>query len=252
METKVKNEKEIAIMKESGKRLGMVLQELLATAAFVAIAKLDASPSFLTVRNYQWATCICVNDTVVHGIPTDTPFQDGDVVTVDVGLIYKELHTDTAWTKVVQSEEFRPKADRPLDDKVQRNVEKFLQIGEKALWAGIAQARGGNHIGDISQTVQQIVEGSGYHIVELLVGHGIGYSLHEYPHVPNVLTRPIKTTPTLLPGMTFAIEVIYTQGLPDIMHMPDGWTIKTVDGSLAAVFEHTVLITQGNPLVLTK
>src|SRR3989344_8479153 len=189
METKVKNEKEIAIMKESGKRLGMVLQELLAmvvpgttpkmidTAAFAAITKLDASPSFLTVRNYQWATCICVNDTVVHGIPTDTPFQDGDVVTVDVGLIYKELHTDTAWTKVVQSEEFRPKADRPLDDKVQRNVEKFLQIGEKALWAGIAQARGGNHIGDISQTVQQIVEGSGYHIVELLVGHGIGYSL---------------------------------------------------------------------------
>ncbi len=254
METKIKNKNEIAIMKEGGKRLGAVLQELLAMvipgttpkmldmAAFAAIAKLDASPSFLTVRNYQWATCICVNDVVVHGIPTDTPFIDGDVVTVDVGLIYQGLHTDTAWTTIVKSSK----------SKVESSKEKFLQIGEKALWAGIAKARGGNHIGTISHTIQRIVEKGGYHIVESLVGHGIGHKLHEYPHVPNVLTGPIEATPMLIPGMTFAIEVIYTQGSPEIMHMPDGWTIKTVDHSLAAVFEHTVLITTGEPIVLTK
>lgn len=254
METKVKNEKEITAMKEGGRRLHAVLQKLLAlvrpgvtpkeidAAAFETIKRLDTAPSFLTVRDYQWATCVCVNEVVVHGIPTDIPLRDGDVVTLDVGLMYEGLHTDTAWTSIVGSEKFE----------VRSEIKKFLDVGEKALWAGIAQARGGNHIGHISQAIQKIVEGNGYHIVQSLVGHGIGYQLHEYPHVPNMLMQPIAQTPQLFPGQTFAIEVIYTRGSPEIMTMPDGWTVATVDRSIAAVFEHTVLITETSPIVLTR
>ena len=250
----VKSSHEVATMVEGGKLLSQILHQLLDAVqpgaiplevdklAKQLIAQVGGSPSFMTVNNYQWATCISVNEGVVHGIPTTTPFQTGDVVGVDVGLLYKGYHTDTSWTIQIKNSKL----------KIKNNAENFVRTGEQALKKAITKAIAGNRIGHISQAIQETVEGAGYSVVESLAGHGIGTKLHEPPQVPGVLTRPIEKTPLLQAGMTIAIEVIYAAGQPEIMYgNSDGWTLVTKDGSLSGLFEQTVLVTDSAPRIIT-
>ncbi len=249
---------EIAVMREGGKKLGEVLQKLLDKAtsgvalteielfAQQLIAEAGGVASFQTVKNYKWATCLCVNDVVVHGPPSSYRLKDGDVLTIDVGLLYKGFHTDTAWTKLIQNSK-PPAGGQNYEEK-----EKFLKIGEEALWKAIAQAKAGNRIGHISREIQSTIEGAGYSVVRALVGHGVGNELHEAPQIPGYLQVPINETLELVLGMTLAVEIIYAMGDGAVDYSKhDGWTIATRDRSLSAVFEHTVVITAGKPELLT-
>lgn len=248
----IKTPSEIADMREGGRRLGNILQELLDFSkpgviltdiekkAVDLIAKNGATGSFNTVPGYHWVTCLCVNEVVVHGIPSDYSLKDGDVFTIDIGLIYKGFHTDTAGTKIIG------KGQSP-------EKKKLLATGKLALERGMKAASIGNRIGNISQVVQETIEGAGYSIVKSLVGHGVGRQLHEEPMVPNYLRGAIENTLPLREGMTIAIEPIYAMGKGEIVYEnDDGWTLATRDRSLTSVFEHSIAITANGPVVLTK
>lgn len=245
----------ITAMTEGGAKLGTVLQELLQYSqpgvtllqvealAMKRIKELGGKPSFTTVEDYKWATCLCVDDVIVHGIPNERVLHDGDVFTIDVGMIYGGYHTDTAWSKIIGSD---PYPKRRAKNKT------FLAVGQEALKKAIDQARPGNRIGHISKTIQQIVEGAGYGIVKSLVGHGVGEELHMPPQIPGYLRGSVEATLPLVKGMTIAIEIIYTMGNPAVYYAnEDGWSIATRDHSMSAVFEQTVLITDGDPIPLT-
>lgn len=254
----VKTSDEVLIMREGGQKLGAILDALLSLAT-VGISLLEIEkeaekrikesgglPSFKTVKNYQWCTCLCVNDVVVHGIPTNYVLKEGDVLTIDVGLLYKGLHTDTAWTKIISSNN----SNTQVSDFLEK--EQFLQAGKDALQNAIQQAKVGNRIGHISTTIQSTIERAGFSIVRSLVGHGVGKQLHEAPQVPNYLRGFIEDTPVLVENMTIAIEPIYAFKKGDIVYSnDDGWTLATKDESLASVFEHTIVITKNGPDVLT-
>lgn len=253
----------IQAMREGGTRLGVILQQLLDKAVGVSLLEIDAltdrlirdaggAASFKTIKGYRWATCLCVNDVVVHGIPTDYMLKDVDLLTIDVGMLYKGFHTDTAWTKLVQRKKQEAKLTSGVKEVHTPDVEVFLKVGQEALWKAIDQARVGNRVGHISQTIQQIVEGAGYGIVKTLVGHGVGKELHEAPQIPGFLKGPIEATQELRSGQTLAIEVIYAMGSGAVVYTnDDGWSIGTRDGSPTAVFEHTIAVTAGEPEVLT-
>lgn len=247
----------IHAQREGGNKLGSILLDLLSIAKpgvslmtieersqeFIKAA--GGTPSFQTVEGYSWSTCLCVNDDVVHGIPTTYILQEEDVLTIDVGMVYKGYHTDTAWTKVLRT---------PKTNIVPGNEsDTFLSVGKQTLWNAISQARVGNHIGHISQAIELGIQQAGYSVVKSLVGHTVGRELHEKPQVPGFIRGSLDKTPPLQPGMTLAIEVIYAQGSGDIMYAnEDGWTLTTKDGSLSATFEHTILVTNDEPEVLTK
>jgi methionyl aminopeptidase len=246
----IKTPEEIAVMREGGRKLGTILNDLLDFSkegvvltdiekrACELIEKSGAAASFKTVPGYQWATCLNVNEVVVHGIPTNYALRDGDILTIDIGLLYKGFHTDTAGTKMIGSS---PKN------------EKFLETGREALNKAIQTAIIGNRIGDISKVVQETIEGAGYSIVKSLVGHGIGRDLHEEPQIPNFLRGAIENTVPFKEGMTIAIEPIYAMGRGEIVYQnEDGWTLATRDRSLTSVFEHTLAIMASGPLVLTE
>ncbi len=248
-------EKKIIAMTEGGAKMGAILSELLAFSqpgvtlieveelAMKRIKESGGQPSFTTVEDYKWATCLCVDDVIVHGIPNGRVLKDGDVFTIDVGMIYKGYHTDTAWTKIIGTE---------TDSVKLAKNEAFLEAGREALRQAIAVARPGNRIGHISQITQRIVEGAGYGVVTSLVGHGVGEELHMPPQIPGYLKGKIESTLPLRPGMTIAIEIIYSMGNPAVYYVnEDGWSIATRDHSLSAVFEQTVLITEGDPVALT-
>jgi methionyl aminopeptidase len=192
-------------------------------------------PTSLGYRGYPAAICISPNDMVVHGIPGAYVVGDGDLVTIDVGVTLDGFIADSAYTFAVGSVE--PEAQRLLD------------VGRSALEAGIAQARAGNRVGDISAAVQRHVEAHGFSVIRSLVGHGVGRAYHEDPHVPN-FGEPGRG-PLLSEGMTIAIEPMITAGAPDVYVHGDEWSISTEDGSLAAHFEHTVAITAEGPRILT-
>lgn len=201
-------------------------------------------PSFMTVRGYKWATCICVNDEVVHGIPDNEPFKEGDVVGLDIGLLYQGWHTDTSTTKWL-------KPQIP-NSKFQKETEMFIKTGKTALKRAIGQAKAGNRVGHISRAIQDTVEEAGYSVVKTLVGHGIGKKLHEAPHIPGILAGSVAKTPEIKNGMALAIEVIYNMGKPEIIYKnADGWTLGTLDKSISGLFEETVLVTGKEPIVLT-
>lgn len=242
-------------MCEGGAKLGATLQTLLQFSepgvklfdieAFAndLIKKAGAIPSFSTVPGYHWATCLCVNEIVVHGIPTSYVLKDGDVLTIDIGLIYGGFHTDTAWTKIIGVDSSPDKEKK----------ERFLQVGQEALEKAIDLARIGNHIGDISLSTQHIIEGAGYSIVKSLVGHGVGRELHEDPQVPNYARGEAENTYQFRGNETIALEPIYTMGSGSVVYEnDDGWTIATRDRSVAAVFEHSLAISENGPIVLTK
>lgn len=250
---------------EGGQKLGYILDKLLEKSqigvslmtieeeAQRLIKEAGGTPSFQTVDGYSWATCLCVDDEVVHGIPTDYILNEGDVLTIDVGILYKGYHTDTAWTKIVSSDKkvvTSQKRDIPNEERT--DIQKFLDNGEQALWEAIAEAKVGNRIGYISQAIQKRVEGAGFSIIKSLVGHTVGKELHENPQVPGYLRGSVNGTPLLVDGMTLAIEVIYAQGSGSIVYAnDDGWTLTTRDGSLTAVFEHSILVDGDKPRVLT-
>lgn len=192
-------------------------------------------PTSLGYRGYPKAICISPNDVVVHGIPGAYVVADGDLVTIDVGVTLDGFIADSAYTFAV--------------GEVDAEAQRLLDVGREALAAGIAEARPGNRVGDISSTVQRVVEGAGFSVVRSLVGHGVGRSYHEDPHIPN-FGEPGRG-PLLSEGMTIAIEPMITAGGPDVFVWDDDWTIATDDGSLSCHFEHTVAITEGGPRILT-
>jgi methionyl aminopeptidase len=204
-------------------------------AAGAFIRERAGIPTSEGYNGYPRAICISPNDVVVHGIPGAYEVAEGDLVTIDVGVTLDGYIADSAYTFGV--------------GEIEEDAQRLLDAAEDALDAGIAQARIGNRVGDISRAVQEVVEGAGFSVVRNLVGHGVGRYYHEDPHIPN-FGEPGRG-PRLSEGMTIAIEPMITVGSPDVVMAPDGWTVSTVDGSLAAHFEHTVAITGDGPRILT-
>jgi methionyl aminopeptidase len=202
------------------------------------IKKEGGELSFTKVEGYHWATCININDGIVHGIPTsEIPFKDGDLVTVDVGVYYKGFHTDSAFSKVVGT--------------ASAEQTRFLAAGMEGLKNAIAAVKPGNRIGDISEAMDTTTKKYGYSCTRELTGHGVGKELHEEPMISNVKIGPREKTPEIMEDQTLAIEIIYTQGKPDLVMEKDGWTISTRDGKLSAVFEETVAVTGDGSIILT-
>jgi len=192
-------------------------------------------PTFKGYRGYPAATCLSPNAMVVHGIPGKVKLENGDILSVDVGVTLEGFVADSAWTFAVGT----------ITDDAQR----LLDTCKAALEAGIAEARVGKTISDISRAVQTVTEGAGFSVIRSLVGHGVGRSMHEDPQVPNFVSS--YTGPELQDGMTIAIEPMITAGGADVYIHDDEWSISTTDGSLAAHFEHTVAVTPAGPRILT-
>ena len=251
----IKDLSEIEIMRRGGRITAEVLQEALAAAnpgvtllelekiAVDGIIRRGGSPAFQRVKGYKFATCLNVNEGIVHGIPTERKLMGGDILSVDLGTFYQGFNTDASWTVLVGESE-----NQITEDWEKKRM--FLKAGEEALTAAIAKARVGNHVLDISAAIQQGVEKAGYNPVDTLVGHGVGKELHEDPQIPCLVMR--GPNPELTAGMTLAIEVIYTKGGRDLQVAQDGWTVETVDKSWSGLFEHTVVLTEDGPIILTE
>jgi methionyl aminopeptidase len=192
-------------------------------------------PTFKGYRGYPAAICASPNSMVVHGIPGPYALEDGDVLSVDVGVTLDGFVGDSAWTFPV--------------GEVSAEAERLLEVCQAALQAGIEQAKVGNRLSDISHAVQQVTEEAGFSVIRALVGHGVGRSMHEDPQIPNY--GPPGRGPLLQDGMTLAIEPMITVGASDVVLHDDEWSISSADESLAAHFEHTVAVTQNGPRVLT-
>ncbi|HEU4700761.1 MAG TPA: type I methionyl aminopeptidase [Gemmatimonadales bacterium] len=196
-----------------------------------------ATPSFKGLYGFPKSLCISVDEEIVHGIPSPKRvLREGSIVSVDGGVHFEGMHADSAVTLPVG--EIAPEAAR------------LLEVTEQSLYAGIAQAVVGNHVGDIGHAVQTVAEGAGFGVVRELVGHGVGSKMHEEPQVPNYGAP--RRGPRLLAGMTLAIEPMITMGSPVTRTLADKWTVVTADGSLAAHFEHTVAVTAEGPRILTR
>jgi methionyl aminopeptidase len=242
-----KSEQEIDAMARAGRvvadtlalvgehlRPGMTTKEL-DELAEEYIRSQGGTPTFKGYHGFPASICASPNSMVVHGIPGEYRIEDGDLLSVDVGVTLKGFVADSAYTFAVGE----------IDDDAQR----LLDVGQAALEAGIAEARAGNHIGDISNAVQRTVEEAGFSVVKSLVGHGIGRSMHEEPQIPN-WGEPGRG-PLLAPGMTLAIEPMITAGGAEVVVAADRWSSSTDDGSLSAHFEHTVAVRDGGPRILT-
>ncbi len=205
------------------------------TIAEEFIRSRGGEPTFKGYKGYPAATCLSPNSMVVHGIPGKSRLQDGDILSVDVGVTLDGFVADSAWTFAVGS--------------ISPDAQRLLDVCRAALEAGIEQARVGKTIGDISQAVQSVTEGGGFSVIRSLVGHGVGRSMHEDPQVPNFVSG--NSGPELKEGMTIAIEPMITAGSADVYIHDDDWSISTADASLAAHFEHTVAVTADGPRILT-
>lgn len=247
MFTKVKTTGEIASMRESGQMLAAVLKKIKATVqpgmsgkdvsrlARAELKAFGALPSFLGYQGYPDVICISVNDEIVHGIPNDTPFKNGDIISFDFGVTFGGMVTDSAFSMCL--------------GKGTKTQQKLLKTTERSMYAGIEQLKQGVRTGDIGAAIQKVLEAEKLGIVRDLVGHGVGHHIHEDPNIPNYGVS--GTGATLKAGMTIAIEPMATLGDYAVKIDNDGWTIRTVDGSLAAHFEHTILITKDGYEILT-
>lgn len=196
-----------------------------------------AIPAFKGYRGFPGSLCISVNDEVVHGIPSQRVIlKDGDIVSIDFGVKFKGFYGDSAVTLPVGV--------------ISANKQKLIDVTRQSLELAIAQVRVGNRINDLSRAVQQYVENNGFSVVRQFVGHGIGSHLHEAPEIPNYETN--GRTPRLLAGMALAIEPMVNEGTWEVNVMKDGWTVLTADRKPSAHFEHTVVVTEGDPLVLSR
>lgn len=244
----IKSQREIELMRESCRILAQVHRQLgeaikpgISTWDIDALGeKLIRSygciPNFLNYNGYPASVCVSVNDEVVHGIPSkERILQEGDIVSLDAGLIYKGYHSDAARTYPV--------------GQVSQEAEKLITVTKQSFFEGIKYARAGCHLYDISNAIDRYCSQFGYGIVRDLVGHGVGTCLHEEPQIPNF--RQWRRGIKLRPGMTLAIEPMINMGGYPVERLEDGWTVVTQDGSLSAHYENTVLITEGAPEILT-
>ena len=243
----LKSSHEIDLMRRAGKitaaaralagemvRPGVTTQEIDSAVAHF-IRKQGAVPSFLNYHGYPASACISVNDEIIHGIPGKRVLQEGDIVSVDVGAYIGGFHGDCAATFAC--------------GKISEEAQNLIDVTRQSFFEGIKFAKEGHRLQDISAAIQSYVEDRGYSIVREYVGHGVGAEMHESPEIPN-FGRPGRG-PRLLRGMTLAIEPMVNAGTAAIKLMPDGWTVRTLDGKWAAHYENTVLITDGEPEILT-
>lgn len=248
MSVSIKSAREIELMREAGKilaatheQLGKEIKPGMSTLEIdkmgeEIIRSYDCIPSFLNYHGYPASICISVNDEVVHGIPSkDRIIQEGDIVSLDAGVIYKGYHSDAARTVAV--------------GEISAEAAKLIEVTKQSFFEGIRYAKEGCHLYEISAAIADYVEGFGYGIVRELVGHGIGSNLHEDPQIPNFRQR--RRGIKLQAGMTLAIEPMINLGRCDVVWLDDEWTVVTEDGSLSAHYENTVLITKGEPEILS-
>ena len=248
MAVTIKSPREIELMREAGRILAKTHEELAKNLrpgmstwdidhmGEKIIRSYGCIPSFKNYNGYPASICVSVNDEVVHGIPSKKRIlREGDIVSLDAGLIYKGYHSDAARTHAVG--EISPEA------------QKLIDVTRQSFFEGIKMAKAGNHLYDISAAIGNYAESFGYGVVRDLVGHGIGTSLHEDPQIPNFAQK--RRGIRLVPGMTLAIEPMITMGRPEVCWLDDDWTVVTEDESLAAHYENTILITEGEPEILT-
>jgi methionyl aminopeptidase len=244
----LKSDKEIALMRKAGRIVAVVLAELsqkiapgtttasLDRLAEEIISKHKALPTFKGYRGFPAAITTCINEELVHGIPSPKRFlQDGDIISIDCGVTYKGWIGDAAVTLPV--------------GEISSTAQKLLEVTEQSLYEGIKQAKIGNRSGDISAAIQTYIESHYYGVVKAYTGHGVGRSMHEEPQVPNY-GKKHKGVP-LKRGMTIALEPMVNLGSPETRILDDNWTVVTEDGKLSAHFEHTIAIMNGEPQILT-
>ena len=249
MYNKIKTPDEIQAMQEGGKILARILQELrdaakpgmttkqLAQLAATRLHDFHTEPVTLGYHGFPDVLCVSVNEEVVHGIPReDKVLQEGDILSLDLVVKYKGMITDAAITLPV--------------GKVKPEIQRFIDTTRQSLYKGIDAVTGAVRVGDISNAVEKTLKNAGYGVVEDLVGHGVGHEMHEAPNIPNYGRE--GSGPLLKPGMTIAIEPMATLGGHEVYCDRDGWTIKTADNSVAAHFEHTILLTEHGAEILTQ
>ena len=248
MAVSIKSEREIELMRQAGKILAKVHEEL-GKAIVPGISTLeidrlgeklireyDCIPNFLNYHGYPASVCVSVNEEVVHGIPNKNRIlKEGDIVSLDAGVIYKGYHSDAARTWAV--------------GEVSKEAKRLMEVTEQSFYEGIKFAKAGCHLHDISAAIEDYVVANGFSCVRDLVGHGIGRELHEDPQIPNFHQR--RRGPKLVPGMTLAIEPMVNIGRPEVCWMDDDWTVVTEDETLSAHYENTILITDGEPEILS-
>ena len=248
MAVTIKSPREIELMREAGRILAKTHEELAKNLrpgmstwdidhmGEEIIRSYGCIPSFKNYNGYPASICVSVNDEVVHGIPHKEHFLDeGDIVTLDAGVIYKGYHSDAARTYGIGE----------IDD----DAKKLIEVTRQSFFEGIKFAKAGNHLNDISAAIQKYAESFGFGVVRDLVGHGIGSHLHEDPEIPNFARK--RKGILLQPGMTLAIEPMITEGSYEVVWLDDDWTVMTEDGGWAAHYENTILITEGEPEILS-
>ena len=248
MPVRRKSQKEIELMREAGRILAITHHELAKEVkAGMSTKEVDrigetiirdygCEPSFLNYCGYPASICVSINDEVVHGIPNDKHIiRDGDIVSLDAGVIYQGYHSDAARTILV--------------GEVSEEAKRLVAVTRESFFVGISEAKAGNHIIDIGRAIQKYVESHGFSVVRDLTGHRIGRHLHEKPNIPNYADRQGVR---LRPGMTLAVEPMVNAGEYDVAWMDDDWTVVTYDGSLSAHYENTILITEGEPEILSR
>ena len=248
MAVTIKSAREIELMREAGRILALTHEEL-GNALKPGMSTWDVDqlgekiirgygciPSFKNYNGYPASICVSVNDEVVHGIPSKKRIlKEGDIVSLDAGVIYKGYHSDAARTHAI--------------GKVSDEAQQLMDVTKQCFFEGIRFAKAGNHLNDVSKAIQAYAEKFGYGVVRDLVGHGIGAHLHEAPEVPNFAQK--RKGILLKPGMTLAVEPMVNAGTYEVVWMDDDWTVVTADGSLSAHYENTILITEGEPEILS-
>lgn len=248
MAVTIKSPREIELMREAGRILAKTHEELAKNLrpgmstwdidhmGEEIIRSYGCIPSFKNYNGYPASICVSVNDEVVHGIPHKEHFLDeGDIVSLDAGVVYKGYHSDAARTYGIGQ----------IDD----DAKKLIEVTRQSFFEGIKFAKAGNHLNDISAAIQKYAESFGFGVVRDLVGHGIGSHLHEDPEIPNFARK--RKGILLQPGMTLAIEPMITEGSYEVVWLDDDWTVMTEDGGWAAHYENTILITEGEPEILS-
>ena len=248
MSVTIKSEHEIELMREAGRILAITHDEMakiirpgistmdINRKGEEVIRSFDCIPSFLNYNGYPASICISVNDEVVHGIPSKKRIlQEGDIVSLDAGVIYKGYQSDAARTHAV--------------GEVSAEDQRLMDVTKQSFYEGIKFAKAGNHLFDISKAIQNYVEANGFSVVRDLVGHGIGKELHEEPQVPNY--KPIGRGMKLRKGMTLAVEPMVNAGAFDVWMLEDDWTVVTKDGTKSSHYENTIYITDGEPEILS-